>query len=1276
MPPDSVTTAADSQSSAAQIADGSITNAKLLARRGSGGFAASPRLDAGLQFTLKTAANSVTITFALWRDGVAVPALRRMVKRVGPLAVGPYTMWLSDQEGFFSLNGLEPITSYSLHLAAIAIEPNAGPAKSWTNLGPKISKLDPLALGEETAISLASAAWHYANAAGALRVATGAQQNSGLQLAFDKNAAGAYPIYGSWSFDDAANAALNGAAGDLFRIRFRIASNLAQWTGVCGLRLRASVAGNNNATMLRLLGKTLNGALSAPGPNGEPGREYTLFVALNSASRVLPHFEVVSDGDEGTTAGAVTLQEVAVSHAPANALQWMKTIEWNFSVSPQGGGWQKDVAAANAGFIVPSFETRWTELNPINNTRRHGLRIECRNAAGHFGGWLFPNLFQFRVANQNGVIDASRGYDFRNRLLKVIVTLRCSVSGDKAPAVMFTLECNGFAHQFQVIGLHRPDGSTPAAGDEVQVSFFVAPDHNALTANLSQEAPKPIVFRYQLSCTNPGADVNAAVTMENLQVFEALIADLPAGYGYATYQDNWPQISIPENLPTPFKTINAGAPSCPVTAAPQPSRYYVNDHGLAQSNGRWHVYGILENGDTIRPMPAGARPDITPYTTIGATSFFVSGLSHVRQCDANAGLFASSGGSTLLNFSREQPPANPSQEIMVPSGPSEIWNLWAPTIISWQGKFWMFYSSNWGYDIWLASSTDADLHVANWQYLNRDGSAAVGARVAVVPNAAAQNGRDFNVVRSLSNGQQLFHGFWNGGSPCRVYHIQSTTPTGFDYTQSKVVFDLINSDSGRMAQDNESVFVLHDANTGIYYLTISKDGNLAPGFEVGVTFVLDYQLKAIMSMDAVSGDRSIIIDNNNRHDASEPLLISPVDMCSADASGAVSLIDNIGDQNIRVNANAMVLDRADGAPGAGKMVQCGLRNGRRFVFSGLGVGSGDNFVMLGRVTRAAFLSPTADSVVIRYFVSDRRDYTQANGRVYMVDGGAEKKIRNYTLPQKGMQITPATGNRSVLLDGLGDPTSLFYDQSPESDGNQYLYVACRNQNQILRVNISALPNSLPLSAQVFQSGLNNPTELADGGDRVYVMEALGPNSQVRWFMKQGGGSGVLPNDLAVPFINPTAIQFVGSLLAYGAVILYSDMGSNGQNQSIVAIRISDGKRFIICSSAVGVGPLQLPMQISQGVMWDELDDVVTKVYWSADPNHFDQNNYIASMPHHAGEWTCDTTQPGNPWYFSFTRFERKYMADGSEWLTDFGWGVQPIKWSPAIAVPVGQAPHA
>ncbi|MEO8377746.1 MAG: hypothetical protein ABI579_08745, partial [Candidatus Sumerlaeota bacterium] len=300
------------------------------------------------------------------------------------------------------------------------------------------------------------------------------------------------------------------------------------------------------------------------------------------------------------------------------------------------------------------------------------------------------------------------------------------------------------------------------------------------------------------------------------------------------------------------------------------------------------------------------------------------------------------------------------------------------------------------------------------------------------------------------------------------------------------------------------------------------------------------------------------------------------------------------------------------------------------------------------------------------------DDSQASGRVYMVDGGVEKKIRNYTAPQKGMQISPPTGNRTVLMEDLGDPTSLFYEQAPETDGHLYLYVCCRLQNQIVRARIDTLPTAVPLQPQVFQSGLNNPIEVTDGGDRVYVLEAGNGNWQVRWFMKQGSGTGAFPNDAAVPFINPTAISFVASYLSYGAVILFSDMGGNGVAPRIGVIRISDGKRFVVANSNAGIGPLQLPQQIAQGSMWDAVDVAVTKVYWSADPDHFDQHNYIASMPHQASEWTCDTTQNGNPWYFTFTRSERRNFPDGSEWLTDFAWGVQPIKWSPPIAVPVGQ----
>ncbi|MEO8377984.1 MAG: hypothetical protein ABI579_09965, partial [Candidatus Sumerlaeota bacterium] len=324
--PDPAVNAAQPQSSGFELADGAIKNAKLLARRGGGGFAASPRLDAGLQFTLKAAAKSVTISFGLSRNGVPVTGLKRTVRRAGPIAAGVYTVWLSDQEGFFSLNGLEPITAYSLHLAGIAIEPTAGPSKSWTNASLSLTALDPLALGEETALALAG--WQYANASPALKAASGTKQNSGLQLAFNKNAAGAFPMYGGWTFDDGTNAALKGTAGDLLRIRFRVASNVASWAGVCGVRLRASLAGSNDSTALRLTGSVVGGALATPGPNGQPGREYTLFVALNTSTRVLPHFEVVSDANEAGQSGAVTLQEAAVSRSAASALQWMKTIEW------------------------------------------------------------------------------------------------------------------------------------------------------------------------------------------------------------------------------------------------------------------------------------------------------------------------------------------------------------------------------------------------------------------------------------------------------------------------------------------------------------------------------------------------------------------------------------------------------------------------------------------------------------------------------------------------------------------------------------------------------------------------------------------------------------------------------------------------------------------------------------------------------------------------------------------------------------------------------------
>jgi hypothetical protein len=1171
---------------------------RLQARRGNGRWAASAQLDAGLQFRLIVPVSELRITFALRRDGVTPPALRRVLHIARPLrpSLFPVTLWLSEQGGFFSLNGLEPISAYQLVVELLEVR-IGGLWLKWQDPAPPLKNLAPMALDEESLLPIPAGS-------------PGGKQELTLPIP--------------------------AGAPRIVRLRFRVT--------------RKDNAAGEEEMQFRVLGSATDQdawqSLEGSGPMAarvRPARgkwrDYTVFVSTRPAGGELRI--IVKLGRN------FRLLEVAVSMTEASAISWMHGIVWNYAVSPLAGGWKR--VASNAAKVEQQawWQTDWTRVaNPVNLTRTHGLALAAPGNNGTVS-WRFENLFVRPVPGGC--------YTYRSRLLRVIARLRIPGGGGQVLPSFFLSTC-GFLNSC------TPLPPLPVGEDEFEFVFFVAPQHNLAGV-------PPAELTVDFSFTRAGENAPVPILLEELRTEELLIGALPEGEGYASYQDNWPQISIPTPVGT-VRTVHPNAPTCPVNGEPAPAPFLVNDHGWALAGGRWHLYGIYESGVAIKPMPPGPRPDITIWDTIGSTSYFVSGLAHTTACQPGA-LVSGQQGTALLNYRRPQPADDPNREMMVPGGPGEAWNVWAPTIINWQGAWWMYYNSTWGTDVWLAKSTDPELRVASWQYVNRDGTApGSGTRTQVIPSSASVQGRDFTIVRSLDGqGNQVFHAYWDGGNPIRVYHMEAASPLAFDYTTATVVYDLIDSDTGRPDVDSESVYIVHDSNTEIFYLTVSKDGNISPGWQYATLIYLDFKERAILAGCPVSGDRSVVLSNANKLSPDQPSFIAPRDFCSADIIGQIGIAVGLGDNGMSYRANAMVLDMGNGS--GGRLLEVALRLNTRRVYTGPERGAGPVIRTAGRVVRASFPDPNSNVERLAYFVTDRGDISGQDGSVLLVDGGEQQKVRNNFAGQFGLWIREGSGDRRFLLQGLGDPTSLIFDTGFNAAGQRFLYVACRNQGQIVRTDIAQYP-TVPLPAPtVFTSGLTNPTDLADGGDRVYVLESAGAQSRIKWFMKDGSQSGTVPDDPSIPYIAPSGLQFLYGFLQSGTTLLVPDAGTANGDGRLLAVNATTGAKQLVASPSKGHGPFGIPVQVNLGNMYDELPSIV-KVYWSADPKQFTADRYFTSIPHHAAEWTCDTTQPNHPWYFSYTQFHRELPPDRTEWLKFFGWGVQEIVWTPDIAVPVGQ----
>jgi hypothetical protein len=1146
---------------------------QLRARR-AGGWAAADKLDAGLQFRPLLPARDVRVTFALLRAGE--PPIRRVLLLGRPLRPAGFfvTLWLSDAGDFFSLNGLDPIGSYTLVIEVVEFLVGGDWVPSPDPV-PAIADLTPLGLGDEFLLPLE-------------------------------------PVAGSQSLRYLAPI----VPPRLLRVRVRVRRLLTRTTTE-----QVAFAVSGEATDQAVDQSLGSDAALLPSAVGDE-RDFHLYVPLRDRGGLLRIEVLLPD--------TLQLGQLGLSAVDLAGPAWMHSLRWNFSTSPVAGGWVRNDQE------LAWWETDWTQIgDPVDNSRIHGLRLQ--GAPARTALWLKENLCVRPIRQPDGSVSFSAGYLYRSRLLRA--TLRLRLDGfPPGEGPLVTLSTAGFTNSSTVL--------LAGAGDVLEFSCYVAPQHNLAGQS---DAQRLIDFSVAI-----GGSTSGSVFIEQLTVHELLIGDEPSGEGYASQAENWPQISFPA-LAGPVRTVHPNPPACPVEGPPPAVPFLINDHGWALVNGRWNLYGIYESGDAIKPMPAGPRADKTIWNTIGPESFFVSGLAHVRACEDGA-LFSGSSGSELLGYQRPQPLAQPAQQMMVPKGPGELWNLWAPTIIRWQGVSWMFYSSSWGTDIWLASNTDPALSAEAWQYLNADGLPATATRTAVVPASSPHQGRDFNLVRSLaSDGSQVFHGYWNGGNPIRVYHMQATSPLAFDSTTSSVAFDLYNSDSGRLDVDSESVFVLYDSQREIYYLAISKDGNLAPGFGVGTMIYLDASGQRLLAGCPASGDRSVLLSNDNRKDPSDPLMIAPRDFCAASAPGSAGMVFGLGNLGMEIRATILVFDQS--TTGEARLLEMTMRTNRRTIFSGGGRGTGPTIRTAGRVVRGAWTTPDSNAQEVGFFATDRGDVTIPNGALLYVDGGAQQKIRSNFVGSFGVPQRPPTGDRLFVAEGLGDPTSLFYDGAN-------VYLCCRLEGAIRRVPVTSPPTG-PIASNIFVSGLANPVSLADGGDRVFVLEAQGAASAIRWYMKDGSASGVVPPDPTLPYVAPLALQLVYAFVGAGPTFLVAD------RDAVLAVDNVTGKRRVVADASTGHGPWGTVAQLALGTLWDELSALL-KIYWSTDPGHFPAEHFIASMPHHAAEWTCDTTQPGDPWYLSYTRYRREPKPDGTEWFRMFGWGVQEVVWNPAMPRPVGE----
>lgn len=592
------------------------------------------------------------------------------------------------------------------------------------------------------------------------------------------------------------------------------------------------------------------------GPPPGESRQYHVYTALPPSSSGWFH---------GIRGSSMKATEWSRSSVAPDALLWLKTLEWRFSVSPTATGW---TGYSDSPETITWYSTSYTELlknhigiedpAPALPHRIHRLRVENSGSAASLGGWKLENLFRDPKSDaersEPGKYHRGKARNLAGRLLRIdaIISGNGKPGEDYVPSLI--LETDGARY------IQRPFVYTQKEGDFYQLQAYFAPQHHIAGV---EEA---IDFRFEVEFT--GGRENIHVNLENLQVWETIMADLPADGPKRIDNEPWPMVRMLRLKPDGSEaTIEPTASIC--GGEPEWNRYYLADHTMfLDEAGRWNLYGIFNSKKPFTPVENGAPLANAP---------FYSGLIHAVSCTPG-GAIDETTTPTMPNANyrgaRFDEQGRTSDVFVDRDQPLYFFGPWAPDVVQLGRIFVMFYTEHdlfhprklggFGY-----ATTQTPSDPMSWkQWIPESPDHRL-----VYTNREDARTRDLSITRRLTDAIEQFHAVWIGkkaGLPggedaraAKVLHKAVRDDPRLLYTvpeeEEYVIYDEANADSGRIDSDSESPSLIYDDETGIFYLVVTKNATLYPGSPFrNDMIVLDKEEERIVIADLASGDRSVL----------------------------------------------------------------------------------------------------------------------------------------------------------------------------------------------------------------------------------------------------------------------------------------------------------------------------------------------------------------------------------------------------------------------------------
>jgi Calx-beta domain len=440
---------------------------------------------------------------------------------------------------------------------------------------------------------------------------------------------------------------------------------------------------------------------------GQGVMEYDVYVSAAS-SRTSDHLEggwgieVEADASR-TTSVAMTLDDVEISEIDPDNMIWMKTAEWKFHSNPYVSGWEKTATATDNYSL--QYDRDFPDTEADTSGIKDRLKIQVETGFSGTAGFTLENILRRPetdtqglhpgVYTQDGQERCMHSYDYRNRILRLDLTLSSNVDGDEIPTVCVSMKSNGFENLYELTALYEGSGYV-TAGDEKVVSFYFHPQHYLADLDSDTTASKRLDFSLVATGLGSGSSPQI-INLENLVIHEALISDLPQGENYlnpaektvfnTTASSNWwdddyelwPPVSQFRLTPDVPKYIIK-----PVTGLPDGSNEYSTvDHGIIYNanDEKWHLYGILNvlDGFTVSSNIPGTSGNIY-YNGLGYCSFseMFPGTSGLSQTDDGWYIFNLSQATVFTTVDD-----NYHSDYVWTDYKSGMWmrGPWAPTLI-------------------------------------------------------------------------------------------------------------------------------------------------------------------------------------------------------------------------------------------------------------------------------------------------------------------------------------------------------------------------------------------------------------------------------------------------------------------------------------------------------------------------------------------------------------------------------------------------------------------